>query len=211
MFPWKTSLLIQCVLVWHSGLLQQHLRKDLNFNHRCVEVHGGKGGKDRIVTLADNLIPALRVHLQGVRQLYESDRAQGRANVWLPEALSRKFPNAGSDWGWQYVFAAAKLSLDPRAGVWRRHHIGARGVQRAVRAAVVRAGLSRPVSCHTFRHCFATHLLAAGADIRTVQEQLGHSDVRTTQIYTHLLGRGGFAVISPLSRMTLNTPDSGSG
>lgn len=197
-------------LLYGSGLrLMECLQlrvKDLNFAQRCIEVRGGKGGKDRIVTLADNLIPALRVHLDQVRRLCELDRAEGKANVWLPDALARKYPNAPTAWSWQYVFAAAELSRDPRAVLWRRHHIGPRGVQRAVRAAVLRAGIARPVSCHTFRHCFATHLLAAGADIRTVQEQLGHRDVRTTQIYTHLLGRGGFAVISPLSRMPIVEP-----
>jgi integrase len=135
--------------------------------------------------------------------VFERDRAEGRANVWLPDALARKHPRAPAEWAWQYAFPAASLSRDPRAGVWRRHHLGERGVQKAVRSAVLRAGLDKPVSCHTFRHCFATHLLAAGADIRTVQEQLGHSDVRTTQIYTHVLGKGSSAVISPLSRLPI--------
>jgi integron integrase len=202
-------------LLYGSGLrltecLQLRI-KDLNFARRCVEVRGGKGGKDRIVTLADNLIPALDAHLRATRLLYEADRARGEATVWLPDALARKYPNAPSEWSWQYVFAAAKLSRDPRSGAIRRHHLGARGVQRAVRAAVLRAGIERPVSCHTFRHCFATHLLAAGADIRTVQEQLGHRDVRTTQIYTHLLGRGGFAVVSPLSRIAIGPVEDSAG
>jgi integron integrase len=194
-------------LMYGSGLrLMEALRlrvKDLDFGHGCIQVRGGKGGKDRVVTLAENLIPALRLHLLSVRRVFERDRAEGRANVWLPDALARKYPRAPAEWAWQYAFPAASLSRDPRAGVWRRHHLGERGVQKAVRSAVLRAGLDKPVSCHTFRHCFATHLLAAGADIRTVQEQLGHSDVRTTQIYTHVLGKGSSAVISPLSRLPI--------
>jgi integron integrase len=192
-------------LLYGSGLrLMECLRlrvKDLDFSHRCVYVRGGKGGKDRVVTLADNLTPALQAHLAQVRGVFDQDLAEGKANVWLPGALARKYPGASREWSWQYAFPAGKLSRDPRGGAWRRHHIGERSIQKAVRAAVLRAGITRPVSCHTFRHCFATHLLAAGADIRTVQEQLGHKDVRTTQIYTHLLGRGGFAVVIPLSRL----------
>ena len=146
-------------------------------------------------------MPALEAHLARVRLCFESDLAEGKANVWLPATLARKYPSAPREWTWQYVFPAASLSRDPRSGEWRRHHIGERSVQKAVRAAVVRVGLTKPVTCHTFRHCFATHLLASGADIRTVQEQLGHSDVRTTQIYTYLIGRGGSGVVSPLSRL----------
>lgn len=165
-------------LLYGSGLpLMESLRlrvKDLDFSHRCVYVRGGKGGKDRVVTLADNLIPALQAHLAQIRSVFDQDLAEGKANVWLPGALARKYPGASREWSWQYAFPAGKLSRDPRGGTWRRHHIGARGIQKAVRVAVFRAGITRPVSCHTFRHCFATHLLAAGADIRTVQEQLGH-------------------------------------
>ena len=194
-------------LMYGSGLrLMESLRlrvKDLDFSHRCLYVRAGKGGKDRVVTLADNLIPGLRAHLNEVRLIYETDIACGKANVWLPVALARKYPGAKSDWAWQYVFPARSLSRDPRSGQSGRHHLGERSVQKAVRAAVLRVGIPKIVTCHTFRHCFATHLLAAGADIRTVQEQLGHADVRTTQIYTHLLGRGGFAVVSPLSRLPL--------
>jgi len=192
-------------LMYGSGLrLMETLRlrvKDLDFEHGCVQVRGGKGDKDRVVTLAENLIPGLTLHLERVRRLFEEDRAQGKANVWLPHALARKYPRAPSEWPWQYAFPAASLSRDPRAGVWRRHHLGERSVQKTVRSAVLRAGIEKPVSCHTFRHCFATHLLAAGADIRTVQEQLGHSDVRTTQIYTDVLGKGGSGVVSPLTRL----------
>jgi integron integrase len=192
-------------LLYGSGLrLKECLRlrvKDLDFSHRCVYVRGGKGGKDRVVTLADNLTPALQAHLAQVRGVFDQDLAEGKANVWLPGALARKYPGASREWSWQYAFPAGKLSRDPRGGAWRRHHIGERSIQKAVRAAVLRAGITRPVSCHTFRHCFATHLLAAGADIRTVQEQLFFNDAATTEIYTHLLGRGGFAVVIPLSRL----------
>jgi integron integrase len=193
--------LIGC-LQYGSGLrLMESVRlriKDLDFDHRAIVVRDGKGGKDRVVTLPDELLVPLKRHLINRKTLFERDCAQGVGSVYLPYALARKYPNAESEWGWQYVFPSEKLSIDPRSGTRRRHHLDESSVQRAVRAALREAGIHKPASCHTLRHSFATHLLERGADIRTVQEQLGHSDVRTTQIYTHVLKRGGLAVKSPL-------------
>jgi integron integrase len=193
--------LIGC-LQYGSGLrLLESVRlrvKDLDFGHRAIVIRDGKGAKDRIVTLPDELIVPLRRHLLARRTTFERDRAAGYSGVFLPHALARKYPNAPFEWGWQYVFAAAQHSTDPRSGEKRRHHVDESSMQKAMRAAVLKAGIFKPASCHTLRHSFATHLLERGADIRTVQEQLGHVDVRTTQIYTHVLKRGGMAVVSPL-------------
>jgi integron integrase len=172
--------------------------KDLDFDHRAILVRDGKGVKDRVVTLPDELMVPLKRHLASRRTVFERDCAQGVGTVYLPYALARKYPNAPSEWSWQYVFAADSLSGDPRSGVKRRHHLDESGVQKAMRAALRQSGIQNPASCHTLRHSFATHLLERGADIWTVQEQLGHSDVRTTQIYTHVLKRGELAVKSPL-------------
>lgn len=189
-------------LMYGSGLrLMETVRlriKDLDFDHRAVFVRGGKGGKDRVVTLPDELILPLKRHLQTVRLFHEKDLADGHGEVHLPYALARKNPGAGRQWAWQYVFPAGRRSTDPRTDIVRRHHIDESAVQRAVKAAVRKAGIEKPASCHTLRHSFATHLLERGMDIRTVQEQLGHRDIRTTQIYTHVLKRGGAAVLSPL-------------
>jgi integron integrase len=193
--------LIAC-LQYGSGLrLLESVRlrvKDLDFEHRAILVRDGKGAKDRVVTLPDELIVPLKRHLANRKTAFERDAAQGIETVFLPYALARKYPNAESEWAWQYVFAAETASLDPRSGKRRRHHVDESGVQKAVRAALRHSGIHKPASCHSLRHSFATHLLERGADIRTVQEQLGHSDVRTTQIYTHVLKRGGMAVKSPL-------------
>ena len=190
-------------LMYGSGLrLMECMRlrvMNLDFDHRAIYVINGKGAKDRVVTLPDGLIIPLKRHLEAVKNLHDKDLNDGFGDVYLPYALSRKYPNAGREWGWQYVFPASGRSIDPRSGVERRHHLDEQTVQRKIKAAVRMAGITKPATCHTLRHSFATHLLERGMDIRTVQEQLGHRDVKTTQIYTHVLNRGGSAVISPLA------------
>jgi len=194
--------LVAC-LMYGSGLrLMEAMRlrvKDIEFERRAIIVRNGKGGKDRVVTLADQLIEPLTTHLMQVKTQHDRDIGEGFGSVYLPNALARKYPAAPTQWGWQYVFVAARRSTDPRSGEVRRHHYGEQPIQRAVKNAVKRAGIIKPATCHTLRHSFATHLLESGADIRTVQEQLGHKDLRTTQIYTHVLNRGGNAVRSPLN------------
>lgn len=171
--------------------------KDLDFERRQVVVHDGKGAKDRVTVLPDRWRDPLREHLATVRKGYEDDLALGYAGTTFPPALERKYPSAPREWGWQYVFPSTRLCVDPATGKARRHHLHETVLQRAVRAAAQEAGIAKPVGCHTLRHCFATHLLESGADIRTVQELLGHSDVQTTMIYTHVLNRPGLVVRSP--------------
>ncbi|HUT16358.1 MAG TPA: integron integrase [Anaerolineae bacterium] len=189
-------------LIYGSGVrLMECLRlrvKDLEFDRRALIIRDGKGAQDRVTVLPDSLIPLLKEHLQRVKALHEQDLAQGYGAVYLPDALARKYPNADREWGWQYVFPASSLSQDPRSGITRRHHLHESSLQKAVKEAARLAGIVKPVGPHTLRHCFATHLLESHYDIRTVQELLGHKDVKTTMIYTHVLNRGGLAVRSPL-------------
>lgn len=192
-------------LMYGSGLrLMEVCRlrvKDIDLQSLSVFVYEGKGGKQRITTLAESCVLTLKRQIEFAQLKWQEDReASEWDGVFLPNALARKYPNAPFEFGWQYVFPAAKRSKDRRDNnKVRRHHIYDQAVQRAVKKAVTRAGIQKPASCHSLRHSFATHLLERGADIRTVQEQLGHSDVRTTEIYTHVLNRGGNAVRSPLN------------
>ncbi len=189
-------------LLYGSGLrLMECLRlrvKDLDFDRRAIIVRDGKGEQDRVTMLPESLITPLQEHLLHVKRCHQEDLARGYGAVYLPYALERKYPNADREWSWQYVFPSERLSQDPRSGATRRHHLDESGLQKAVRQAARGVGITKPVGPHTFRHCFATHLLENGYDIRTVQELLGHKDVKTTMIYTHVLKRGGLAVRSPL-------------
>lgn len=174
--------------------------KDVDFARREILIRDGKGFKDRVTMLPVSLIALLKAHLDKVKSLHADDLAKGYGAVFLPYALAKKYPYAARDWAWQYVFPSGKLSVDPRSDdvMTRRHHVQDQAIQRAVRQAVRDAGISKPATPHTFRHSFATHLLEGGYDIRTVQELLGHSDVATTMIYTHVLNKGGRGVDSPL-------------
>ncbi|MGH8581696.1 MAG: integron integrase [Gammaproteobacteria bacterium] len=175
--------------------------KDVEFERREITIRDGKGSKDRVTMLPGRLIEPLKTHLIGVKALHEADLREGYGAVYLPYALERKYPNANREWTWQYVFPASKRSVDPRSGEMRRHHIDEKGIQRAIKQAVRDLDLGKPATPHTLRHSFATHLLQGGYDIRTVQELLGHQDVSTTMIYTHVLNRGGRGVVSPLDRL----------
>lgn len=189
-------------LLYGSGLrLMEALRlrvKDVDFEYSQIVVRDGKNAKDRVTILPEALVPSLRSQLRAVRHAHARALELGFGGVELPDALVRKYPNATVDIGWQYVFPAARPSRDPRTGLVRRHHIHETSVQRAIRQAARRVGIDKPVGPHTLRHCFATHLLERGYDIRTVQELMGHADVRTTQIYTHVMKKGAAAVRSPL-------------
>ncbi len=175
--------------------------KDIDFNRRMIFVRDGKGQKDRTVPLPAELIDELRQHLEKVKSLHEKDLTAGNGTVHLPFALARKYPHAETEWGWKYVFPAGKLSVDPRSGIRQRHHVYESVLQKALKQATRDAGINKPVHAHTLRHSFATHLLEAGHDIRTVQELLGHKDLKTTMIYTHVTQDGACGIKSPLTRI----------
>ncbi|MFV0576792.1 MAG: integron integrase [Vibrio sp.] len=208
----KYMLLTQ--LMYGSGLrLMEAIRlryDDIDYDYGAVRVWQGKGNKNRTVTLAKELYPYLRAQQTTVQHFFHCDLHTPKfAGVWLPNALERKFPNASRSLNWQFLFPSQRLSLDPKTKQLRRHHIDPSSLQKEVKRASRAANLTKNVTCHTLRHSFATHLLEANCDIRTVQEQLGHSDVKTTQIYTHVLERGASGVVSPLSRISLvQTPKS---
>jgi integron integrase len=191
-------------LLYGAGLrLRECLRlrvKDLDFEYRQIIVRDGKGAKDRVTLLPQSVIEPLQAHLRQAKLQHDRDIAEGFGEAEMPDALRRKYPRAAYEWGWQFVFPSHKLSADPRTGVIGRHHVYENFVIRGVKDAARSAGITKHVSCHTLRHSFATHLLESGYDIRTVQELLGHSDVSTTMIYTHVLNKGGRGVKSPLDR-----------
>jgi integron integrase len=192
-------------LLYGSGMrLMEAVRlriKDIDFERLEIVVRDGKGAKDRVTMLPRKLAAPLQEHLVWRRHLFEDDMINGNVSVYLPDALDRKYPNASTEWGWQYVFVATSYSKDPRNDIERRHHIDEKTLQRAVKKAVQAANITKPATPHTLRHSFATHLLQSGYDIRTIQELLGHADVSTTMIYTHVLNQGGKGVASPLDTL----------
>lgn len=192
-------------LMYGTGMrLMEAIRlrvKDVNFEYRQIVIRDGKGGKDRTTVLPDALFNELKVQIAKTRELHQTDLSDGYGRVYLPFALSRKYPNACHEFAWQYVFPSMKRSKDPRTGDIRRHHLDEKNIQRAIKNAARKTGIEKPVSSHTLRHSFATHLLENGYDIRTIQELLGHKDLNTTMIYTHVVNRGGKGVKSPIDNL----------
>ncbi len=202
LLPLQGKYWLVASLLYGSGLRLMEavtLRvKDLDFTYKQLNIHEGKGNKDRVTMLPASLITPLQRQLKYVKIIHEKDLKEGFGRVKLPKALSRKYPNADGEWAWQYVFPATTRFFDPEDKIHRRHHLHETAVQRAIKDAIRKSGIAKHASSHTFRHSFATHLLERGYDIRTVQELLGHNDVRTTMIYTHVLNRGGMGATSPL-------------
>lgn len=202
--PAPIGLIIK--LLYGTGMrLMEAVRlrvKDVELSRREIIIRDGKGGKDRVTMLPESLVEPIGIQLSKRQAWHDQDVALGKVDVWLPDALAVKYPEAPQEWGWQYVFAAKNYSIDPRSQIERRHHVEEKQVQRYVKRAAESAGIFKPTSPHTLRHSFATHLLQAGYDIRTVQELLGHSDVATTMIYTHVLNKGGCGVSSPLDALS---------
>ena len=197
---------LMAALMYGSGLRRIELVrlrvKDIDLDYRQIRVFNGKGGKHRLVTLAGELTEPLTRQIDTVANLLAEDRrVEGYAGVWMPDALAKKYPKSRFDLPWHYLFPASRLSIDPESGHLRRHHYDENNLNKRVKKAASNAGIGKPVSCHTLRHSFATHLLASGADIRTVQQQLGHADVKTTELYTHVLKQGANGVTSPLSNL----------
>jgi integron integrase len=194
-------------LMYGSGLrISESIRlrvQDIDYKMKAITVRDGKGAKDRITTFPSSIIPFMQNHLAKVKALHENDLAMGYGNVYMPHDLVRKYRNAARQWGWQYVFPAGKLSTDPRSGEIRRHHIDPSVINKAIKVAVRKARLTKRISAHTLRHSFATHLLQRGTDIRTIQALLGHTDLSTTMIYTHVLQQGGQGVPSPLDDLEI--------
>ncbi len=189
-------------LLYGSGLrIMECMRlriKDVDFKYKCITVRDGKGQKDRVTMLPDKITRRLKLQIEKAKIIHHQDLNDGVGTIYLPFAIERKYKNAGKDWCWQYVFPAPNLSIDPRTGIKRRHHLSENRMQKEIHKAVIKSGLTKSASCHTLRHSFATHLLENSYDIRTVQELLGHKNLNTTMIYTHILKQGGKGVKSPL-------------
>jgi integron integrase len=193
---------LMAALLYGTGMrLMECIRlrvKDIDFDYKQIIVRQAKGNKDRVVPLPIVLIDLLQKQLEETHQLYLQDVEEGNAHVYLPYALARKYPKAPSEWIWQFVFPSKRLSVDPRSKLVRRHHIHENGLQKKIKKAALLANIKKPIKCHTLRHSFATHLLESGYDIRTIQDLLGHADVSTTMIYTHVMNKPGVTVTSPL-------------